>query len=767
MKTPPFPSNLLSCEQAWPTFLDTVSSETNVPVHCNASMTFTTADAAEFPKGHLHDWRTISASERRATQVERRTSTRTTLRQSHIPLDDEVDYLDVQCGSNHNYWTRFVPNEAIRSKIASWTNKTEHVSIVSFHLDSLSYAHAGRLLSQLRHTLSQLRTHVFTELPGFNALGAATALNMIPIVSGEKFHDPHNDRTTVHWLTQSLSETLWDTANARRYVTSVGGSNGNGLFGSRTLCTRCDHRPPVLPHWDHAWVKTAFRSPSGQASEQCDGNRNVMQHALDYLNGLFHFVPDHVPIFAHMSFMDQHAGNPWWALHASEQRLISFVTSLLQRRKNVAIVLYGDHGRPYDFLSKEESFFEENNPYLAFVLPLTTHSSTLKQNRQRIVSPYDLHATFRGLLGVRTLHGVDLRRDVVPSERSCPDANIPTQYCLSSAGKSAPSPHQNIIDVVTKALDSTVNENITPPCRRLTVSTARRLPIRGVRRIEFVTNEGPTLWELTEQERPKQISQWDVFTECVPPNTPRNECVCTERTRAPMHFAHSTVRHNVVFGIPTIARKGHPEYLKRTLTSMKQHGVDMEAVYVLRGNNKRHTVYDSVRSMGLHVVVPASGDVNIDYSPSRLNDGQVQMAFDDSTHQKYWRISEARDWMHLMSTLYRNTDAKYIGINQDDGEWTSMAPLFDAPITSLWSRGNGTHCKNAWCGMVSVVFERNTLHQFLDWLAIDDHWKEKPIDWSLNDFVKQYGLNIPIHKIVRHIGTIRSISTIQSEPRPL
>jgi len=189
---------------------------------------------------------------------------------------------------------------------------------------------------------------------------------------------------------------------------------------------------------------------------------------------------------------------------------------------------------------------------------------------------------------------------------------------------------------------------------------------------------------------------------------------------------------------------------------MKKYGVDMEAVYVQRGNNKTHTVYESVRSMGFHVVLPASGDVNIDYSLSRLNDGQVQMAFKDSTHQKYWRISEARDWMHLMSTLYRNTDAKYIGINQDDGEWTSMAPLFDAPITSLWSRGKGTYCNNAWCGMVSVVFERTTLRQFLDWLVIDDHWKEKPIDWSLNDFVKQYSLSIPIHKVVRHIGTIRS-----------
>jgi hypothetical protein len=83
------------------------------------------------------------------------------------------------------------------------------------------------------------------------------------------------------------------------------------------------------------------------------------------------------------------------------------------------------------------------------------------------------------------------------------------------------------------------------------------------------------------------------------------------------------------------------------------------------------------------------------------------------------------------------------------------------PITSLWSTRDQSYCHGVGghCGMVSFVFERATLRKFLDWMAVDDRWKEKPIDWTLNDFVKEFGYKMPVHRIVRHIGEIRSIVT--------
>ena len=51
------------------------------------------------------------------------------------------------------------------------------------------------------------------------------------------------------------------------------------------------------------------------------------------------------------------------------------------------------------------------------------------------------------------------------------------------------------------------------------------------------------------------------------------------------------------------------------------------------------------------------------------------------------------------------------------------------------------HDPGGHCGMVSLVFGRTTLRKFLDWASEDDRWKEKPIDWTLNDFVKLKNLD--------------------------
>ena len=207
----------------------------------------------------------------------------------------------------------------------------------------------------------------------------------------------------------------------------------------------------------------------------------------------------------------------------------------------------------------------------------------------------------------------------------------------------------------------------------------------------------------------------------------------------------------VVIGIPTIARKGNPDYLRRTLVSIQQHGFPMDAVYVMHANDAPHPIFESVRAeFALHLVEPSNQSISIEYTPTRLEDSQVKTALRDSPHQKQWRIREARDWRHLMETMLRTTNADFVVFNQDDGEWIGPYPSPLEPITSLWSTCDG---------MVSFVFERATLRKFLDWMAVDDRWKEKPIDWTLNDFVKEFGYKIPVHRIVRHIGKIRSIVT--------
>ena len=120
-----------------------------------------------------------------------------------------------------------------------------------------------------------------------------------------------------------------------------------------------------------------------------------------------------------------------------------------------------------------------------------------------------------------------------------------------------------------------------------------------------------------------------------------------------------------------------------------------------------------------------------------------------------------------MATLLHttsNAQVPYIGINQDYAEWEGTPLVFDAPITSLWSEagegcevcqqrdipGVATGCN---CGMVAMVFQRETLQSFLDWMEIKGRWKEKPVDWSLADFAQECGHEIVIKQTIKPAGS--------------
>ena len=189
---------------------------------------------------------------------------------------------------------------------------------------------------------------------------------------------------------------------------------------------------------------------------------------------------------------------------------------------------------------------------------------------------------------------------------------------------------------------------------------------------------------------------------------------------------------------------------------MTRHGFPIDAVYVMHVNHAPHPVFESVRHMGFHTIEPLDTPINTDYTATRPQDNEVRQALSDSVPRKEWRLHEARDWQHLMRTLLDTTDAPYIGINQDDAKWTCSLPPINAPITSLWSKDpKTTDCRVGWCGMVSFVFKRETLRECLDWMG--DKWKEKPIDWTFNDFVKAFRYKMPVRLAVEHIGDIRSI----------
>ena len=537
--------SIKKCQEAWPTFITKKikNADIEISVKCSEDVFIDFVDDAEFPKDHMDDWRDISIEERRNATVFKVPNKRQHIKSKTFLLGNHP-YVNIQCGQNHNYVARFVPNEKIRKKMLTEMVASNARSIISIKLDSLSNAHAHRTLKKTLKILKNTPGHI--EFPFYNSIRGGTAANMLPIFSGQPF--THREaRHSVHWLIQKLEQTIWDVANKMGYITSVGGSNGNGIGGSRTLCTRCDHRPPVLPFWTHNWVKNEFFSKNNEKIHRCAGNVDIFEFGLQYISDLFDYASGH-PVFAHMGFQDLHTPNPEWALVPSDEILANFISKITNKYPDTIIFIYGDHGRPMAFLTDDENHFEERNGYLAIIDNANTQE--LLENQQKPIVPWDIHATMLGIITQNGEHkyGIDLRHDSVYTKRTCLEAGLNDSECLFSQYKNKLEipPVNELTEKIQKIFQNINEENENfEICKSLTPAIILRPTIvYGQIHVNVITHQGPTLWDITGKSvndlDATQISQWDIFEDCVPHNAKHNACVCKNLESFPVKIGYET-----------------------------------------------------------------------------------------------------------------------------------------------------------------------------------------------------------------------------------
>eukprot|EP01043_Picozoa_sp_COSAG02_P058718 COSAG02_NODE_7355_length_3049_cov_4.730169_4_plen_308_part_00 len=150
----------------------------------------------------------------------------------------------------------------------------------------------------------------------------------------------------------------------------------------------------------------------------------------------------------------------------------------------------------------------------------------------------------------------------------------------------------------------------------------------------------------------------------------------------------------------------------------------------------------------------------------------------DTPRKRAWRHNEASDFIFLMRHLLeRNPQAAYIGLHQDDAVWTQPPELLASPVQSLYHfRAGGPIAASDTqsgiqgfsflchlpCGLVSTVFKRDVLEQFLGTITKSsgsaEAWRLKPIDQLLEDFVRANGLPWHATRSTQHKGSTSSYS---------
>ena len=135
------------------------------------------------------------------------------------------------------------------------------------------------------------------------------------------------------------------------------------------------------------------------------------------------------------------------ALEAYDATLSGFLATFLHRHPNTLILLRGDHGQQSGPEAVEfDVQVEHRMPWGRLLVPsrLVPDANLLRTNAERLLSPFDLHATLQGVM-LRGTNGqraqpeetkatasnapIDLLMTEVPALRTCREARIPAWLC--------------------------------------------------------------------------------------------------------------------------------------------------------------------------------------------------------------------------------------------------------------------------------------------------------------------------------------------------
>ncbi|XP_071950928.1 uncharacterized protein [Antedon mediterranea] len=517
--------------------------------------------------------------------------------QGPTEINFTTQYADVICNKStngnvkeyHNYRTQFIPNKNAEKKQRQKFDKTKEdepdwqpLSILSINLDSLSRPQfhrtcglpkTAKYLHQLYYAqfggtssgqVTQDYSHQAFLFNRANSIGGVTAMNLTPLYAGIYFSSGDDQtRITEKRFTKKVNEWIWDYANERGYVTSYGLDNGNGLFGTRTVCKNCTDRPGVLPYWEHGWVKLENKEISpGVLSGLCVGDHMAHDYILNYTRD---FLKRDYPakwtafdLNAHHRFEDE-------SINQVDESLVHFLQNVLSENKNLVVLLFGDHGDQYhrgNLNIHPGSQIEVFLPFVSMILPHHVLESNPKWrsnlliNSQRYMVFYDLHQTMKSLMHYPKIHEIkghihdksyNILNQTIPRSRGCYDARVPLWSCACRQQKvftgNWTNIHKRYAEMAADEINKHHAQHPHSPCMDVTVDKITSVVeqtfeyggrVKRVQHyIQFDSQQGPSKWQVHVNDRGsfeylKQISRYQKYEDCRDVRVSIEFCICRQ-----------------------------------------------------------------------------------------------------------------------------------------------------------------------------------------------------------------------------------------------
>uniref|UniRef100_A0A1B0ET90 Uncharacterized protein n=1 Tax=Lutzomyia longipalpis TaxID=7200 RepID=A0A1B0ET90_LUTLO len=314
------------------------------------------------------------------------------------------------------------------------------LNVLMYGYDSLSRnAFMRKLPKSFAYLTEDLHGDV---LKGYNVVGDGTPQALIPLLTGlTELELPETRKRMRNSNFVNVYPMIWNDYQKEGYVTAFNEDVPDiGTFSYRL--NGFDEQPT------HHYMRTYYLAIKGELNQYrklCVGHLPRHRTMLEYTKE-FMLKYTKTPRFV-FSFHGELSHDSINLVGVADDDFTAWLKELHSRSvlNNTLLIVMSDHGNRFaEVRNTLQGKQEERLPFFAFVFPewwknkFPQAYSNFKENTQRLVTPFDVHATLKDLLKLQTddarasrnehSRGISLF-DRIPETRSCADAWIEPHWC--------------------------------------------------------------------------------------------------------------------------------------------------------------------------------------------------------------------------------------------------------------------------------------------------------------------------------------------------
>ncbi|GFS58625.1 uncharacterized protein TNIN_304811 [Trichonephila inaurata madagascariensis] len=371
-----------------------------------------------------------------------------------LPIED--DFILLKC-RNENKTLLSIPllltptkpkvEKRLENSVKDPQSLKEKLSVIIVGIDSISKLNFVRYF---KNTLKYLRNNLSAvELHGFVKVADNTYPNLIPLLTGR--HRNNFKAKEKRYGFYDNVDFIWKRYSAAGYRTLFSEDAPN--MGAFVLNRRGFKYQPT-DYYSRPY-SVAVETLNMRHRTHCIGSKLEMEVYFDYLRNFVSTMEE--KLYFTFTFVARLTHDILKYAGFADKPSYELITYLKDNGvlNRSLFIFFSDHGIRFgDIRRTYIGKVEERMPFMFLMFPdwflkkYPSYTKNLEINKNRLTTPYDIHATLLHLLDIEretfyTLHGQSLFTEISP-ERTCADAMIAKHWCTCLTHKVVPTDDTNV-----------------------------------------------------------------------------------------------------------------------------------------------------------------------------------------------------------------------------------------------------------------------------------------------------------------------------------